>query len=229
MEKHLLNKRFVKCLLCDAPERCKGYCNKHYMRLKNHGDPNYVCGIVHENVTGLCLECKEKLPLSKGKPRKFCCRECAHNYQERTKRHMRLPPVFCKWCGKQIPIRRGPRGFCSRSCWDRNRYRRDRYVQRFCPGCGEPIPFPSHRKWCSQTCFCSDQRRKQMELHGQNGTGKMKKWLKTTDENYKRKKTETEILTAALKMAEISDDHSLGNHSDVTVLKLRVNGNKGKT
>lgn len=32
----------TNCLLCSNTARCRGYCDKHYTRLKRHGDPEVV-------------------------------------------------------------------------------------------------------------------------------------------------------------------------------------------
>ena len=43
---------------CEAPNRSKGYCSKHYTRLRRHGDPNHVERDLSHRKAGLTLEQK---------------------------------------------------------------------------------------------------------------------------------------------------------------------------
>ncbi len=39
MKKHKMKK---KCKICGEPQKGLGYCNKHYLRFKKYGDPNFT-------------------------------------------------------------------------------------------------------------------------------------------------------------------------------------------
>ena len=63
-------------------------------------------------------------------------------------------------CGKEFPLttqhQRQRKVWCSRSCWQRQRRRRQFAQERDCPGCGTTFTLTSrnqHKKWCTVQCY----------------------------------------------------------------------------
>lgn len=108
------------CSILDCDKRlvARGWCSRHYMLWKRHGDANYRLPGEIRNAHRICPWCHIDLPLSDFTVNSAYCRSCVAS----KKRAKPLPaiirnsPAYCVECGVQfIPTRRTDI-CCSKRC-----------------------------------------------------------------------------------------------------------------